>query len=143
MLSASRVLLAPPVCADLIRGSKEKNLKVKGPVRMPTKRLTITTRKAPCGEGTNTFDKFEMRIHKRLIDMHAPADVVKQITSIRSVQKSLRTPTHESPIRLSSPDASLPFCPNYLSPVVLSSSRTGVLTMSPLCPNEMQHRARC
>lgn len=25
------------VCADLIRGAKEKNLKVKGPVRMPTK----------------------------------------------------------------------------------------------------------
>lgn len=27
----------PVVCADLIRGAKEKNLKVKGPVRMPTK----------------------------------------------------------------------------------------------------------
>lgn len=27
------------VCADLIRGAKEKNLKVKGPVRMPTKVL--------------------------------------------------------------------------------------------------------
>lgn len=70
------------VCADLIRGAKEKNLKVKGPVRMPTKVLRITTRKSPCGNGTNTFDRFEMRIHKRLIDLHSPADVVKQITSI-------------------------------------------------------------
>ena len=25
------------VCADLIKGAKEKQLKVKGPVRMPTK----------------------------------------------------------------------------------------------------------
>lgn len=25
------------MCADLIRGAKEKSLKVKGPVRMPTK----------------------------------------------------------------------------------------------------------
>jgi ribosomal protein S10 len=40
------------VCADLIRGAKEKRLKVKGPVRMPTKVLRITTRKSPCGEGT-------------------------------------------------------------------------------------------
>ncbi len=32
--------------------------------------------------GTNTYDKFEMRIHKRLIDLHSPSDVVKQITSI-------------------------------------------------------------
>merc|ERR1711865_583371 len=70
------------VCADLIRGAKEKQLKVKGPVRMPTKRLAITTRKSPNGEGTNTFDKLEMRIHKRLIDLHSAQDVVKQITSI-------------------------------------------------------------
>jgi small subunit ribosomal protein S20e len=27
-------------------------------------------------------DRFEMRIHKRLIDLHSPAEVVKQITSI-------------------------------------------------------------
>jgi small subunit ribosomal protein S20e len=71
------------VCADLIRGAKDKQLKVKGPVRMPTKVLRITTRKSPCGEGTNTWDRFEMRIHKRLIDLRSPADVVKQITSIR------------------------------------------------------------
>ena len=39
------------VCADLVRGAKDKGLRVKGPVRMPTKVLRITTRKAPCGEG--------------------------------------------------------------------------------------------
>lgn len=70
------------VCNDLIRGAREKSLKHKGPVRMPTKTLRITTRKSPCGEGTNTWDRFEMRIHKRLIDLTAPADTVKQITSI-------------------------------------------------------------
>merc|ERR1712194_758958 len=55
---------------------------VKGPIRMGTKRLRIVTRKAPNGEGTNTYDKFEMRIHKRLIDLHSPSEIVKQITSI-------------------------------------------------------------
>ena len=30
--------------------------------RMPTKTLRITTRKAPCGNGTNTWDRFEMRM---------------------------------------------------------------------------------
>jgi hypothetical protein len=49
------------VCSDLIRGAKDKQLKVKGPVRIPTKVLHITTRKSPCGEGTNTWDRFEMR----------------------------------------------------------------------------------
>ena len=65
-----------------MKGAKDKDLKVKGPVRLPTRTLRITTRKSPCGEGTNTWDRFEMRIHKRLIDLHTPADLVKQITSI-------------------------------------------------------------
>ncbi|VDK74018.1 unnamed protein product [Litomosoides sigmodontis] len=70
------------VCEQLINGAKEKNLVVKGPIRMPTKILRITTRKTPCGEGSKTWDRFQMRIHKRLINMHSPSDVLKQITSI-------------------------------------------------------------
>ena len=62
--------------------AQQKNLKVSGPVRLPTKNLRITTRKAPNGEGTNTWDRFEMRIHKRVIDLHSPSEIVKQITSI-------------------------------------------------------------
>ena len=49
---------------------------------MPTKTLRITTRKTPNGEGSKTWDRFEMRVHKRLIDLKAPTDVVKSITSI-------------------------------------------------------------
>ena len=81
-LTSRNVKNLEKVCADLIRGAKDKRLKVKGPVRMPTKTLRLTVRKSPCGEGTNTWDRFQMRIHKRLIDLHSPADVVKQITSI-------------------------------------------------------------
>ncbi len=81
-LTARAVRSLEKVCADLVRGAKDKGLKVKGPVRLPTKVLHITTRKSPCGEGTNTWDRFELRVHKRLIDLHSPADVVKQITSI-------------------------------------------------------------
>merc|ERR1712080_504579 len=55
---------------------------VKGPVRLPTKRLHIVTRKTPCGEGSKTWDHLEMKIHKRLIDIESPAEVVKQITSM-------------------------------------------------------------
>jgi small subunit ribosomal protein S20e len=81
-LTSKNVKALEKVCADLIRGAKDKQLKVKGPVRMPTRVLKITTRKSPCGNGTNTWDRFEMRIHKRLIDLHSPAEVVRSITSI-------------------------------------------------------------
>ena len=67
------------VCTDLVNRSKDKELRVKGPVRLPTKVLKITTRKTPCGEGSKTWDHLEMRIHKRLIDLESPAEVVKQI----------------------------------------------------------------
>ena len=79
------VPLTSTVCSDLKRGAEEKGLKgkVAGPVRLPTKVLHITTRKTPCGEGSKTWDRFEMRIHKRIIDLHSPAEVVKQITAIQ------------------------------------------------------------
>ncbi|WKA06941.1 hypothetical protein VitviT2T_024817 [Vitis vinifera] len=81
-LSSKNVKNLEKVCADLVRGAKDKRLRVKGPVRMPTKVLHITTRKSPCGEGTNTWDRFELRVHKRVIDLFSSPDVVKQITSI-------------------------------------------------------------
>jgi small subunit ribosomal protein S20e len=81
-LTSRNVQNLEKVCADLKKASLDKKLHVSGPVRLPTKHLRITTRKAPSGEGTNTWDRFEMRIHKRLIDLHAPSDVVKQVTSI-------------------------------------------------------------
>ncbi|KAH1258158.1 40S ribosomal protein S20-1 [Glycine max] len=81
-LSSKHVKNLEKVCADLVRGAKDKRLRVKGPVRMPTKVLHITTRKSPCGEGTNTWDRFELRVHKRVIDLYSSPDVVKQITSI-------------------------------------------------------------
>merc|ERR1712004_92234 len=81
-LTSTNVKSIEKVCADLIKGAKDKKLPVKGPVRIPTKTLRITTRKTPCGEGSKTRDRYQMRIHKRLIDLHSPSEIVKQITSI-------------------------------------------------------------
>eukprot|EP00344_Euplotes_crassus_P001012 CAMPEP_0197005066 /NCGR_PEP_ID=MMETSP1380-20130617/27487_1 /TAXON_ID=5936 /ORGANISM="Euplotes crassus, Strain CT5" /LENGTH=121 /DNA_ID=CAMNT_0042424067 /DNA_START=12 /DNA_END=377 /DNA_ORIENTATION=+ len=81
-LSSRNVQNLEKVCNDLISRAKERQLKTKGPVRMPTKHLKITTRKTPCGEGSKTWDRFEMHIHKRVIDLHSPSEIVKQITSI-------------------------------------------------------------
>merc|ERR1719431_300766 len=60
-LTSRNVKSLEKVCADLIKGAKDKSLKVKGPVRIPTKTLRITTRKTPCGEGSKTWDRFQMR----------------------------------------------------------------------------------
>ncbi|KAK1993414.1 40S ribosomal protein S20 [Colletotrichum falcatum] len=78
-LSSRKVQSLEKVSAELIERAKSKDLRVAGPVRLPTKTLKITTRKTPCGEGSKTWDCFEMRIHKRLIDLNAPTEIVKQI----------------------------------------------------------------
>merc|ERR1712024_386637 len=74
-LTSRNVKSLEKVCADLIKGAKEKQLRVKGPVRMPTKVLRITTRKTPCGEGSKTWDRYQMRVHKRLIDLHSSSEI--------------------------------------------------------------------
>jgi len=55
---------------------------LRGPIALPTKKLKVSTRKCPCGDGKATFDKFEMRIHKRLIDLEADDRALRLIIRI-------------------------------------------------------------
>ena len=59
------------VISEIKRVVSKTGVKMFGPVPLPTRRLNIPTRKSPCGQGTVTWEKFEMRIHKRLIDINA------------------------------------------------------------------------
>jgi small subunit ribosomal protein S10 len=57
------------VC-DYIRDISEKTgVVMRGPIPLPTKKLKITTRKSPDGEGKASWERFEMRVHKRLMDL--------------------------------------------------------------------------
>ena len=60
------------ICDAIKTIASKAGVMISGPIPLPTKRLKITTRKSPCGSGSATFDRFEMRIHKRVIDL--PAD---------------------------------------------------------------------
>jgi small subunit ribosomal protein S10 len=56
-------------CAYIKDVAEKTGVVMKGPIPLPTKKLKLTTRKGPCGNGTATWDRFEMRVHKRLIDI--------------------------------------------------------------------------
>lgn len=73
------------VCSSFVSAAKSKNLVVKGPARMPIKRLKITTRKSPCGEGSKTWDHFELRVYKRVIDIFASPELMKQISTLTPI----------------------------------------------------------
>jgi small subunit ribosomal protein S10 len=65
---------------DAIKDISGKNgVVVRGPIPLPTKKLRVTTRKSPCGDGKASFDRFEMRIHKRLIDLPVNERVLHSI----------------------------------------------------------------
>lgn len=67
------------ICNSIKDLAKKSGIVINGPVPLPTKKLKITTRKSPCGNGTATFDRFEMKIHKRLIDLPANEKVLHHI----------------------------------------------------------------
>jgi small subunit ribosomal protein S10 len=71
------------VCGELKVIADKTGVKMTGPVPLPTKRLKVPVLKTPCGEGTATWDKWEMRIHKRLIDIDAGERVMRRIMRIR------------------------------------------------------------
>ena len=57
------------ICTSIKDIVEKTGVTVHGPIPLPTKKLKVTTRKCPCGDGKATWDRFEMRIHKRLIDL--------------------------------------------------------------------------
>ncbi len=59
------------------------NVESRGPVPLPTRRLSHTTRKTPCGDGSHTYEKWEMRVHKRLIIIDGSEQALRQIMRIR------------------------------------------------------------
>ncbi|MEM1605254.1 MAG: 30S ribosomal protein S10 [Fervidicoccaceae archaeon] len=70
--------------AQQIKSIAEKaGVKVRGPVPLPTKRLVVPVLRLPHGEGSKHWDHWEMRIHKRLIDVASDERVMRQIMRIR------------------------------------------------------------
>ena len=57
------------VCNSILEIAKKTKTAISGPISLPTKRMKVTTRKSPCGDGKASYDNFEMRVHKRLIDL--------------------------------------------------------------------------
>ena len=57
------------VCATIKAISDKSGVALRGPIPLPTKKLVVPCRKAPDGEGAETWDHWEMRFHKRLLEL--------------------------------------------------------------------------
>ena len=81
-LTSSNIELLDRIAKEIKSIAEKTGVKSKGPQPLPTKRLKITTRKAPTGEGTHTFDHWQLRIHRRIIDIEPNDRAMRQITKL-------------------------------------------------------------
>ena len=71
------------VCDEIMGIGKKTGVKVKGPIPLPVKRLNVVTRKSPCGSGTETYEKWEMKMHRRIIDINADDKAIRQLMRLK------------------------------------------------------------
>ncbi|MCD4740734.1 30S ribosomal protein S10 [archaeon] len=75
------------VCAQIKDICQKTGAKISGPVPLPTKKLHIPTRKSPCGDGSETYEHWEMRIHKRLMNIETNERTLRQVMRVRVPDK--------------------------------------------------------
>ncbi len=71
------------ICNQVKMIAERVGIGMSGPIPLPTKRIVVPCRKSPDGEGTATWDHWEMRTHKRLIDLDADERALRQLMRIQ------------------------------------------------------------
>jgi small subunit ribosomal protein S10 len=71
------------VCGQIKAISERTGVNMAGPIPLPTKKLNVPVRKSPDGEGSETWDRWQMRVHKRLIDLDADDRALRQLMRIQ------------------------------------------------------------
>ncbi len=70
------------ICGELEKISKKTGVRMKGPIPLPTKRVVLPIRKSPCGNGTQTWEHYEMKIHIRLVDIDADEKLMHMLMRV-------------------------------------------------------------
>ena len=88
-MQKARIKLTSPNFEQLTEIAQRMNevaertgVKHSGIIPLPTKKLIVPTRKSPSGGGTETHDHWQMRIHKRLIDIEADERTLRRIMRV-------------------------------------------------------------
>ncbi|MDD3178132.1 30S ribosomal protein S10 [bacterium] len=69
-------------CEQVLDVAKKAGVKHSGIIPLKTKKLVVPTRRGPSGGGTETYQKFQLRIHKRIIDVKADDKILRKIVRV-------------------------------------------------------------
>jgi len=75
------------LCTLILDVAERTGVKHSGAIPLPTRKLLIPTRKGPCGGGTATWERWQMRIHKRLIDIEADERTLRRLLRVEIPDK--------------------------------------------------------
>lgn len=75
------------VCGEIKDIAVKTGANVAGPIPLPTKKLSVSTLRTPCGDGSKTWEKWQMRVHKRLINIEADERTLRQIMRVQVPDK--------------------------------------------------------
>ena len=70
------------ICTQILDVAERTGVKHSGAIPLPTKKLVVPTRKSPCGGGTESYEKWQLRIHKRIIDIEADERTLRRIMRV-------------------------------------------------------------
>jgi len=74
--------LLTETCEKILEVAKRTGVKHSGSIPLPTKKLTVPTRKGMSAGGTESYEKWQMRVHKRLIDVESDERTLRRIMRV-------------------------------------------------------------
>lgn len=78
-LSSPDIELLNKISNTVIDMAQKTGIKHSGIIPLPTKKMVIPVRKSVCGGGTETYEKWQMRVHKRIIDINSDERLLKRL----------------------------------------------------------------
>ena len=81
-LTCTEIAKINQTCSYILEIAEKTGVSMKGPIPLPTRKIKVTTRKCTAGRGKASFDNFEMRLHKRLIDIGLEERALRMIMRV-------------------------------------------------------------
>ena len=81
-LSSPNYEVLEEVSGHILEVAEKTGVKHSGKIPLPTKKLFISCRKSPCGGGTESYEKWQMRVHKRMLDIEADERTMRRIMRV-------------------------------------------------------------
>ncbi len=70
------------ICDRILDVAEKTGAKHSGKIPLPTKKLVVPTRKGMCGGGTESYEHWQMRVHKRMLDIQADERTLKRVMRV-------------------------------------------------------------